>query len=170
LDDFFGSLDGYKVIFLTEPTDSQRIKFQGRSVVAGVYLAPWALSALSNADHMQLDGSFRVTKPFVYVVPQAVIHNEGVPLGFAFGPTESFRLYTIIRDALFDNGFPSEMLRSLPLLSDEGKALIKYGQMNHEKHFFCICHLIRKFGTGTPASLIVRRVAFVPVPKSFIRR
>jgi hypothetical protein len=163
LEDFFANTDGFKQLYVI-PGDDRHLghlhRINGEPLVAAVWVAPWAISALLSAQYLELDGSFTALDPFVYNVPQAIVKNNAVPVGFSMGPSESGKLFEIFRIALIEYGMPEHRFRVLPVLSDEGSALKKYSELYHEYHFYCYCHLIRKFGAGTPAALIAQRVLY----------
>jgi hypothetical protein len=167
LDDIFNHLRGYTKIYIADHPECP-YRYNDKAIIAAVWLAPWAVSALSQACYWELDGSFTILKPYVYTVPQAIINNVAIPLGFAMGPSESLRLFEIFRDALLDVGMADEQLFRVPVLSDEGSALKAYARAHHEKHFFCFCHLLRKFGAGTPACNIAKRALFCSTEAEFL--
>jgi hypothetical protein len=136
--------------------------------MAAAWLAPWAVHALIHACYWELDASFTILKPYIYIVPQAVINNVAIPLGFAMGPSESLRLFEIFRMALLDVGMTPDQLAVVPVLSDEGAAIKAYAKLYHQKHFFCFCHLLRKFGAGTPACNIAKRALFCSTEEEFL--
>jgi hypothetical protein len=173
LDEFLDNLPGYKHVLVSPfPADSDsaitEFTYRKAPVVAIVWLAPWALSVGEIMNYMQLDGSFKITKPYVYATPQGIITNDAVPLGFVMGPTESSRLFKLFRDALIDCHFPEALLRAKPVLSDEGKGVMKYSRLYHDFFFFCYVHIIRKYGAGSPLAGLVRRALFCSCEAEYI--
>jgi hypothetical protein len=168
LHDFFHSLPGFKKLYLINGDESHPHRFNGDALVAAVWVAPWGIDALMNAQYVELDGSFTVLQPFVYNVPQAILNNNAIPVGFSMGPTESCKLFEIFHHALIAYGMDAQRLKSLPVLSDEGLALRKYSAQYHDFHFFCYCHLIRKFGAGSPAALIAQRALYCSSLEEFM--
>jgi hypothetical protein len=160
LNDVFTALPGFKRLYVIPECDMHPHRFNDNALVAAVWVAPWGIDALMNAQYVELDGSFTALQPFVYNVPQAIVNNNAIPVGFSMGPTESCKLFEIFHDALIAYGMPENRLRSLPVLSDEGRALMKYSDKYHSYHFYCFCHLIRKFGAGSASGLIARRALY----------
>jgi ubiquitin C-terminal hydrolase len=103
------------------------------------------------ADYIELDCSFRGTKPYAYCVPQAIIGNEAIPLGFILTPSECNETYDWWFTDL-QNANPNTVIHKKIILSDEGTALIHFGNnisiQGASKHFFCHRHLIEKFGAN----------------------
>jgi hypothetical protein len=159
-DDFFNSLPGLKYIFVNNYSKDQRFLFKGAPITAFVWIPPWCRDILEKSHYIELDASFKMTNPFTYVVPQAIIQNEAIPVGLCMGPSESSKIYEIFRNGVLNSGMPEEIFQKLPTLSDEGSGVLKYSHNYHEKSFVCYCHLIRKFGSGSPAGLIAKRALF----------
>jgi hypothetical protein len=70
----------------------------------------------------------------------AIIHNVGLPLGFAFGSQESIDLYDHFYTT-FRNELGIDLTR-YALLSDQGAALKAIGR-RHPLHLFCLRHLLQ---------------------------
>jgi hypothetical protein len=147
-----------------------RFVHEDRDVGAIIWIAPWAVTAYKAANYIQLDCSFRATRPFAYCVPMAILQNEAVPLGFILTPTESAYTYTTFMETLWslmpdeDNKKPRP-----PVLSDQGKGLIRFCETHHIQQFFCHRHLIEKFGSSSPAGMLVARVLRIMTRKEFVR-
>jgi ubiquitin carboxyl-terminal hydrolase 36/42 len=149
LNDFLGTLPGHKVVRagLEDPSSVCTYLHNGkeRDVVSLTWVAPRAVKAWTEADYIQLDCSFRGTKPYAYCVPQAIIGNEAVPLGFIMTPSECGETYrwwlADLQAANCGGAMPKKII-----LSDEGAALRNFTSSGHLRHYFCHRHLIQKFG------------------------
>jgi hypothetical protein len=91
--------------------------YDGREIVALTWLAPWAISAICQADYYELDCSLKALNPYAYSVPHAVKANVGIPLGILIAPGEKQKVFSMFADILAEKGFSSEEFFPLPLLS-----------------------------------------------------
>jgi ubiquitin C-terminal hydrolase len=167
----FLSHRGYTQV-IGSPVEKIKTRFvhANRDVAALIWIAPWAITAYKAASHIQLDCSFRATRPFVYCVPMAIIRNEAVPLGFIMTPTESAWTYTTFMETLWDlmaSGGVDNHYRP-PVLSDQGPGLISFCIDHAIRQFFCHRHLIEKFGSSSPAGMLAARVLRLQTRDEFI--
>jgi hypothetical protein len=162
LNDFIDSLHGYKVVRVAAcDKNKTRIftyshKDKEHDVVSVTWVAPWAVKAWNEADYIQLDCSFRGTKPFAYCVPQAIIGNEAIPLGFIMTPSECSETYDWWLADL-QQADPNEDPKRQIILSDEGLALKHFGSHFGTKHYFCHRHIIERFGARGLIGELVRQ-------------
>jgi hypothetical protein len=93
------------------------------------------------------------------MVPLAIIKNTAVPLGLILMPTESARGMQKFKD-LMDAAAATIGIHfdwhSIRILGDMGAGLRKFCEDNGIPLFICYFHLIRAFGTCSPAAKIVR--------------
>jgi ubiquitin C-terminal hydrolase len=165
LDSLMHALHGYKVIRLAPGDATSKLSYpddhgQERDLVSATWITQWARQAWKQADYIQLDCSFYVTRPFVYCVPQAIIANEAIPLGFIIAPSESFDTYEWILADL-QNADVTEPLPPQKILSDEHAGLKEVCRKLEEEgwlQFFCHRHLIEKFGAFGYIASLVRQV------------
>jgi hypothetical protein len=147
---------GYtKVIYGTHPKG--KFLYKGREVYSLIWIHKDAPTAYKKAKYIQLDASFRASKPFAYCVPQVMIDNEAVPVGFILTPTESTFMYQMFMDELWSL-IPPDELRKGPILSDQGLGLIAFCILNGIKHYFCHRHLIEKWGASSAGGMLAARV------------
>jgi ubiquitin C-terminal hydrolase len=141
------------------PADKPITKFvhEGHDVAQVIWIARWAVTAYKAANYLQLDCSFRGTRPFAYSVPMAIIRNVAVPLGFIMTPTEHTDTYTNFMQALWEL-IPSGERKRVDVLSDQGPGLISFCKTHGIKQYFCHRHLIEKFGASSPAGMLAARV------------
>jgi ubiquitin C-terminal hydrolase len=165
----FLSHEGYtKVIGGRSSTTITNFVHAGRDVAALIWIPPWATSAYRAASHIQLDCSFRATRPFAYCVPQAIIRNEAVPLGFIMTPTESCFTYTTFMEELWSL-MPDVAWKPPPILSDQGPGLIAFCNLKSIMQYFCHRHLIEKFGSSSAAGMLAARVLRIQTPDEFVK-
>jgi hypothetical protein len=150
---------GYvEVIYGTFPNPKMKFLYKGREVHSLLWIHKDAVTAYKNADYIQLDCSFRATKPFAYCTPQAIVNNEAVPLGFIMTPTESCFTYTTFMEALWNLIPVDELKKDLPVLSDQGLGLSAFCALHKIKQYFCHRHLIEKWSASSFAGMLVARV------------
>jgi hypothetical protein len=138
---------GWVRIRVTE-TSERPLQWNGHDVLSLTFIPWWAFLVHENCDYLQLDASFRPTKPYVYTVPQALYSNEAIPLGFAFAPSESCFLYdTFFADLqwFFGSNVP---LAPKSVLCDGGLALALFCLNAARKRFACHRHLIEAWAAG----------------------
>jgi hypothetical protein len=140
----------------------------GAGVITLIWLAPWAVTALKEAQFYELDCSFEALRPYTYSIPMAVRANRGIPLGIAVAPTERREIFRNFADHLIDHGFSRDCLAELPLLSDEGAAINAYAVGYHRFHFYCYRHLLEALGSGTLAAMLARRLLFTYTELEFM--
>lgn len=126
-----------------------------------VWIENHALDVLKRSSFIELDCSFYVFKPYVYCIPHAIICNESLPLGLSIGPSESHLIYKQFYDGIEKvNTDAYKIIKNLPILSDEGKALKKFADMSNIIQYFCFRHIINKFGSNTPIAALVRTLLY----------
>jgi hypothetical protein len=142
------------------------IGLDGFRVVSLTWIPRWAPDAFEKASYIQLDCSFKPSRPYVYCAPQAIIRNEAIPLGFIMTPTERQQTYEWFYDDLSDmTGEPPPLK---PILSDEGLGLINFGLSGRTgAHFFCYRHLIEKFGARSLLGILAKRILRIRTPEDF---
>ena len=113
-----------------------------------VWIDGHILDVINRASFIELDCSFYVFKPYEYCIPQGIICNESVPLGISIGPSESHYIYDNFYHCINEK-IPEafDVIKTLPILSDEGKALKKFAEALNLIHFFCYRHIINKKST-----------------------
>jgi hypothetical protein len=158
LEAFIDSLEGFKKIRLsTVSTAVTDFTYKGRDVLSITWIPPWAAHVYEISSYLQLDCSFRATRPAAYCVPQAIIRNFAVPLGFIVTPTESEKTYTWFMKDLQDLFVSRGEFVKKPVLSDQGSGLKKFCENNGYKHYFCHRHLIEKWGANGHLGMLVAR-------------
>jgi hypothetical protein len=172
MDSFIRSLDGFVKVIVDDPNDTGKPRtpyfFQGQDILALIWIPPWALDAYRNATYLQLDCSFKATRPFAYCVPQALIKNQAVPLGFVMAPHESGFAYTSFMNEFW--GLMEAEHAKHPILSDQHKALDAFCTHAGVKHFYCHCHLVRKWGAGSTLGILCSQVLRVQTKEEFEAR
>jgi hypothetical protein len=115
--------------------------------------------------YIQLDTSFRAVKKYVYSIPLGIHANESFPLAIMIGLSESVELYQMFYDAMAKVGVSQRDLFSKPILSDQHSSLMAMGR--GRPHFWCLRHLIEKFGANSIQGQFTRRLAFCSTPNQF---
>jgi hypothetical protein len=170
LHELVSSLAGW--ISITHKKDFKELPLtrDTENVVTFVWIAPWALDEFQKCNFVELDTSFRALRPYVYCVPMAIRSNESFPLGILVGPSESIEFYNLffhaMRSLIRDKGGDPNDLERKPYLSDEHPALVAV--CSRMTHFFCLRHLIEKFGSHSFLGRLVKRLAFSSTQYAFL--
>lgn len=124
-----------------------------------------AVSVIQSFSYYQLDASFYVFHPYVYVVPMFVVYNTGFPIGLIIGRSETAELFDHLRSGIekLDHIFGlrgdlvSKFLQ-LPCLSDKGTGINKFCSKHAIKQFHCHRHIIEEFGSASIGGFICRMI------------
>lgn len=150
--------------FLIRTTLNEKftMKYEQNSRIHSLaWIESHVLDVLKQTNFVELDCSFYVFSPYVYSIPQAIICNESVPLGLIIGPSETSDIYSLFYDFLKKcDSDAYNLLKNMPILSDEGQGLKKFANDEGINQFFCFRHIIQKFGSGTPVAAIVRDLLY----------
>jgi hypothetical protein len=129
------------------------------------WLIPNITTVLLRCQYIELDASFQASYPYVYTIPQAIIQNEAVPLGFTLAPTEKMDLYKEFYDSISRSYPHFDFHWKIPILTDQGSGLIAFGKQFDMEHHFCYKHLLFKFIQNSPLYFLVRRILFCSTPE-----
>jgi hypothetical protein len=97
-----------------------------------------------------------------------MIKNQAVPLGFVMAPRESGFTYITFMSELWHLMGPEQTKH--PILSDQHKALDSFCNTFRLRHFYCHCHLVRKWGAGSTLGLLASQVLKVQRKEDFDAR
>jgi hypothetical protein len=136
-----------------------------RSIHPGLGCAV-AVACSSRCAYCQLEGSFHVSKPYVYSTPIAIENNESFPLGLCIAPSESIELYLTFFDSMMRLGVREADMFGKPLLSDRGVALMSYGT-RFTVHFHGVWHLLENYGSNQWFTPVARMIAFATCENNF---
>jgi hypothetical protein len=93
VEDIVGEFPGFVLVTVNPHMSSPLLSANGLPVRTVTWLVPFIDEILQRCQYIELDASFKAAFPYVYAVPQAIIDNESVPLGFVVGPTERADLF-----------------------------------------------------------------------------
>lgn len=119
---------------------------EGRSLFALEWVPPWCIGRLQLTHYIELDASFKATKPYCYTCVNSIVYNESVTIALAVGITESSELYERAYRAIERAGVDSRILNKIPVLSDMGKGLSTFCTNRSIPQYFCHRHLLESFG------------------------
>jgi hypothetical protein len=170
LKEFIDTLPGFKKVRLRPGEPKTRFTYDGQDLIAFTWIPSRAVDAYATANYIQVDCSFKGSKPFCYCVPQAIIMNESVGLGLIIAPSESGFIYKSFFEDL--QSLDPELVLDKPVLSDQGSGIGAWvdstnAMSNRMEHFFCHRHLIEKFGSSSSAGMLVARALRELSPESF---
>ena len=123
-----------------------------------VVVFPWAPILFRYCNFIELDASFRGTRPYCFCVPNCIINNESYPLGLSIAPTESEILYSQIIDGAEKVGINRNDWKSKSILSDMGPSLIAFTNHFCNFHFFCHRHILEFFGANSGLCIFVSKL------------
>jgi hypothetical protein len=169
LEAFVGTLItcGWVRIRTTE-TSERAVQYNGKDVLSLTWIPWWAYQVHQSCDYLQLDASFRCSRPYAYTAPEGLHSNEAVPLGFTFAPSESHFLYeAFFADLKFFLGNPR--LTPKAVLCDGGLALAQFCLEALRKRFACHRHLIEAWCASYATGGFVARALRVERPELFDR-
>ncbi len=100
------------------------IKFnEERSINGFLWIAPWAYDTISIFSYIESECTFPILKPYVACIPQLIVKNILLPIGFIVGVEESSELYSLLYSEMV---LVKNYLQISPVLSDQGPGLIKF--------------------------------------------
>lgn len=144
--------------------------FREKRIKSFCWLHPYYNDFLNKGTAIGLDATFRVLKPYKLCVPQCIINNTGVPLGIATAPSESFALYSLLFETVFqldNNTF--QTLQRKAFISDEHKSFNKLQSVYNIKIYKCIMHLIRSVGANSLLGFLFKDILYSYTDKEFDR-
>lgn len=163
LKDTFDILGGY--VFLIKGDGF--LHYEDELIKAFVWIPKCSMQALKLGNCIELDTSFKAVDPQVYVVPQLIYRNSGLPLALIVGPTECSQLYALFYRSIqaIDqieqmNGELYEELLAKCILSDQHSSFTKLQREYSIQLFYCYVHIIRSFGAHSAISILVREILF----------
>jgi hypothetical protein len=135
LDALINSLTGYVLLQTVNPMHASRypLSSQGQEIVTFTWVAPWVRTILNSGliQYFELDASFYAIRPYAYIIPFAVIANDGIPLGLVISPTEREESDRLFDDALLLFGMGPGLVARGPILSDQRAALNAYCRIRY---------------------------------------
>ena len=111
-----------------------------------LWIPAWAKERLKVTNYIELDASFRASKPYAYCCVNSICHNESVTIGLSIAPSESVELYEDAYLGIEKVGVDRESLNKIPVLSDLGSALSSFCEQRKILQFFCHKHILEIFG------------------------
>ncbi len=137
---------------------------ESNSINGFLWIAPWAYDAISKFSYIELDCTFSILKPYVTCIPQLIVKNISLPIGFIAGVEESSELYSLLYSELTQ---VKDYLQRLPVLSDQGPGLIKFCKDYKLTQFFCIRHLINLIGPKSFFGKLVSKLLMSQTEEEF---
>lgn len=116
------------------------------SILSGIYISPFAQSICSDSNSqlvhgLLMDTTWKTLPYYVTSILMASVCNVGIPLGFAFGPSEDSALYRSFYDK-FEEVIGVD-LRRYTIESDRGSALKSIAAEVNTEHLSCHHHFLR---------------------------
>jgi hypothetical protein len=154
--------DGVSIKYSSFQSANQLRLDKGKYLYRMVWVFPQAISLLKQAAAVLVDGTHSVLKPAILELLLVVVSNEALPVALCVTPTESKDsindLYDAVLAALRANGERPELLTDLPLVTDQGSALVAFVRERNVIWRLCHRHLIENFGASSPIGSWVARL------------
>ena len=118
--------------------------------MAGAYINPYARILVQNpeAKGIMLDTTWKLLQHYVVSIPEIIITNIGLPIGFSFGIIEDSEIYNIFFD-FFEKTYHFQITDYIKNAeSDQGTGLAKCIKNQGMKHLKCLRHLLVSLGKG----------------------
>lgn len=138
--------NGVSKIYTHPIVNGEIIINEEKSIHAFSWVAPWSYEVIHKSQYVELDCTFSILDPYVTAIPQFIMNGISIPVGYIAGPQEASELYRLFYMEMQNVIGQSNRLHVLPVLSDEGKGLVKFCSDNGLLHFYCIRHIIEKIG------------------------
>lgn len=159
---------GISRVYIHETKDGELKYNDSLSINGFCWLSPWVLEALMNLSYFELDCTFAILSPYVTCIPQLIMKNVSLPIGFIAGPEESSELYRLLYTELQNVLGKNDRLHELPILSDQGQGLIKFCKDNNLNQFYCIRHIINLIGAKSFFGKLVRKLLLSQKEPEFV--
>jgi hypothetical protein len=160
LHNMFLNFSGTVHITVNPELDTKVLYSDGEPMRTITWVVPFLDDVLKRCQYIELDASFKAAFPYVYVVPQAIIDNESVPLGFVIGPTERSELFEEFYQCVKATSSMYPDLLRIPVVTDEGSALQFFCKKLKFRQFLCFKHVLNKFGNLSPLYFLAKRVLY----------
>ena len=125
-----------------------------------IWICPWAESIYCSFQYMELDASFKLTKPACYSIPLMIKNNRSICIGLSIALSEKAELYS----RFFDHLHPSP---NLNILCDLRKALEKVCSDFDFKRFLCHRHLIELFNPKSLTGFLITKILRIKSEESY---
>lgn len=150
------SLPGYIEVCEQQTTGNGLQISEDHEIQRITWICAWASERLRETQYIELDTSFKATKPYVYCCVHSIINNESIIIGITITTTESSKLYEETYLAFEKSGINSTLLNRIPVLTDMGTGLFTFCSNRNIKQFLCHRHMLETFGN--------------PIFKSWVKR
>ena len=140
------SLPGYIEIIEQEKTGDGLQTSDECELQRLTWVCAWASSRIDDTQYIELDASFKATKPYCYCCVNSILNNESITIALTIGISESSNLYEETYAALERAGINTYVLNKFPVLSDMGVGLYAFCTNRALMQFICHRHIIESFG------------------------
>jgi hypothetical protein len=131
------------------------------------WVVPFFDLIFKRCQYIELDASFKAAYPYVYAVPQTIIENESILLGFVMRPSEMADLFIKFYNTIKNASPIYQDLLKIPVVTDEGSGLSLFCKTLKLRQFLCFKHLLNKFGNLISLYYLVRRVLYCTTRSQF---
>lgn len=91
-----------------------------------ILILPFADNIINDIKYLEIDASFKATKPYSYCIFHGVIFNSSTPFALSIAPRESLELFELLFVGLKFFKLNFSLYEKLPVLSDMGSSIISF--------------------------------------------
>lgn len=158
-DNFKGSFKIYQTLFKND----KYVKLENDHYLFGLsWVLPWTGSIIKqDFNCFMIDTTFKAVSPYTLTIFNVIHSNNSIPVCISISPSEKWisydRAYKHLTKYLRDININKNLLL-YPFLSDKGKAIKKFSQINYINLIYCHRHIIENFGSSTITANWVMRI------------
>lgn len=165
IDSIFEALPGYKEFKVASDQKAEgfNLIYKNKKIEWALWIPSTTKHIMSLQDHklvIQLDATFDFDS-YVVIVPHAVIHNNGFPIGLLVAPSESKASYNLIYQRL-KNEDQNNALNDAVWMGDFGKGISGFFKDNDLKVWRCLRHFLGRINAKSPAYIVIRDILWSP--------
>ena len=146
------TLPGRVRVHYCDDNETYQMFCQGHRVEWVSWVSPISAQLLMNPNCkiqlIEVDATFPIVD-YILIVPQIVIYNTGIPMGFYVGPSENAEAYKLFFASLEKSGVTIERIREIPFLGDLGTGIKKFAKDKELIIWACIRHVLNLLSEGS---------------------
>ena len=143
---FLKRLPGHVEIVEQNKTGNGYPTSEGKELQRLTWICAWAAGRIENTHYIELDASFKASKPYCYCCVNSIRNNESIVIALTIGISESSELYESTYLSMEKAGINSTILNSIPVLSDMGLGLFYFCLNRNLIQYICHKHILEVFG------------------------
>lgn len=133
-----------------------------------IWIMPWAYPIIDYVQYLELDASFKASKPYSYAIFHGILFNSSIPFALSISPVESIELFEMFFIGLKKFKLNEKKFENKYMLSDMGPALISFSKLHSMILYFCHRHIIENFGANCGIGLWAQKLLRCKTLKEFL--